>query len=629
MSKTILFRADGNATTGLGHLYRLFSLVEIVKETLDFVFLTYETSTDSVIPKAYNKAIIPKNINIEDEPEWLATNFSPKEFIIIADGYQFIASYQKHIKQKGFSLIYIDDLAKEYMYADVVINHSPYIQETHYKKEPYTKLALGTKYALLRPLFLKATKQDRTINTIDCAFICFGGADPFNLTLKAVKALLQLQTFKKINVVLGGAYKHKEIFDLEETHPEIIKTYRNLSEVDLIKVMKQSNFAIAPASTILYELSCVKMPIFSGFYVDNQELIYKGFLDNKAIYKGGNMKDYQVSNFVNHIKNILKELKFNSQIEAQKALFDSQIASRHLNLIKETMLTIGVLCSGGLGLDTLTKIAKEHTIQFVLTDSNSTEIIDFAVKNNIPFYAGNPRKGKGFNFIKDFSVDVIVSINYLFLIEEDIINHSNMLTFNIHGSLLPKYRGRTPHVWAIINGEDKAGITAHIIDSGCDTGKIINQIEIPIETEDTGAIMLEKYAKTYYPLVKKVLKDIKNNQLNLTIQNEKDATYFGKRTPADGAINWDWTKEAIKNWVRAQANPYPGAFTFYNNQKIIIDKISFSNMKTTNNQANGEIIQFEPNVVVKTKNGAINLDIIRTDNCTFDLGKKFHNENRE
>ena len=153
MSKTILFRADGNATTGLGHLYRLFSLVEIVKETLDFVFLTYETSTDSVIPKAYNKAIIPKNINIEDEPEWLATNFSPKEFIIIADGYQFIASYQKHIKQKGFSLIYIDDLAKEYMYADVVINHSPYIQETHYKKEPYTKLALGTKYALLRPLF--------------------------------------------------------------------------------------------------------------------------------------------------------------------------------------------------------------------------------------------------------------------------------------------------------------------------------------------------------------------------------------------------------------------------------------------------------------------------------------------
>ncbi len=293
------------------------------------------------------------------------------------------------------------------------------------------------------------------------------------------------------------------------------------------------------------------------------------------------------------------------------------------------MLTIGVLCSGGLGLDTLSKIAKYHTIQFVLTDSNSNGIIDFATKNNIPVFAGNPRKGKGFNFIKNFNVDVIASINYLFLIEEDIINHSNVITFNIHGSLLPKYRGRTPHVWAIINGEDKAGITAHIIDTGCDTGKIIHQIEIPIEIEDTGAIILEKYAKAYYPMVKKVLKDVANTELNLTIQKEEDATYFGKRTPDDGEINWNWEKEAIRNWVRAQANPYPGAFTFYKNNKIIIDKVSFSEEKLTKNLLNGEIIKLKPNLVVKTKNGAINLDIIRTENCTFVKGNIFGNENRK
>lgn len=291
------------------------------------------------------------------------------------------------------------------------------------------------------------------------------------------------------------------------------------------------------------------------------------------------------------------------------------------------MLAIGVLCSGGLGLDTLSKIAKDHTIQFILTDSKSDGIIDFATKNNIPFYAGNPRKGKGYNFITDFSVDVIASINYLFLIEEDIINYSRLLTFNIHGSLLPKYRGRTPHVWAIINGEEKAGITAHIIDSGCDTGQIIHQIEMPIEAEDTGAIMLKKYAKAYYPLVKKVLSDVLNNKLNLTNQNEKEATYFGKRTPKDGEINWNWTKEAIRNWVRAQAEPYPGAFTFYNNQKIIIDKVSFSNEKTSCDKDTGEIIRLKPSVVVKTKNGAINLDKIRTENCTFELGKTFGNEN--
>ena len=628
MTKKVIFRADGNSSTGLGHLYRLFSLVEIVKDTLNFVFLTSQSSTSSVIPSTYNVAFIPKKISIEEEPGWIATNFSPNEYIIIADGYQFTSSYQKHIKDKGFKLIYIDDLAIEHMYADVVVNHSPYIQEKHYKKEAYTKLALGTKYALLRPLFLKAAIQRKTIKTVDSAFVCFGGADPLNLTLKAVAALLQIPSIKNIHIVLGGAYIDQEIFDLEEKHSDIIKIYRNISEEHLIKIMQKCNFAIAPASTILYELSCVKMPILSGFYVDNQELIYKGFIINDAIYKGENWRDYQVSDFVNKIEVILKENKFKDQIDAQKALFDDKIAARHLSLIKESLLTLGVLCSGGLGLDTLSKIVKNHTVQFILTDSNSDAIIEFATKNNIPFYAGNPRKGKGFNFIKEFSVDVIISINYLFLIDEDIINHSKLLTFNIHGSLLPKYRGRTPHVWAIINGEDKAGITAHIIDAGCDTGNIIHQIETPIEAEDTGATMLEKYANAYYPLVKKVLKDVVDDKLTTTIQKEEDATYFGIRKPKDGEINWNWTKEAIRNWVRAQAHPYPGAFTYYEGQKIIIDKVSISKIKISNNIQNGVIVQSAPTIVVKVNDGGINLDIIRTENCTFTVGKTFCYENR-
>lgn len=293
------------------------------------------------------------------------------------------------------------------------------------------------------------------------------------------------------------------------------------------------------------------------------------------------------------------------------------------------MLKIAVLCSGGLGLDTLKKINLEYQIVCVLTDSNSVAIVEFAKANNIPLFTGNPRNKKGFDFIKSFDVDVIASINYLFLIEEDIINHSNLLTFNIHGSILPKYRGRTPHVWAIINNEKKAGITAHVIDAGCDTGNIIHQIEIPITYEDTGADMLKKYAEAYFPLVKKVLHDLENEQLDLSVQDESLATYFGKRTPADGAIDWNWTREKIRNWIRAQAHPYPGAFTFYKDEKIIIDKVSFSNVEITEEHRNGEIIKIKPQLVVKTANGAINIETIRTENCTFELGKKFDNENRK
>lgn len=293
------------------------------------------------------------------------------------------------------------------------------------------------------------------------------------------------------------------------------------------------------------------------------------------------------------------------------------------------MLTLGILCSGGLGLNTLEKISREYSIKFILTDKNSNEIIDFANDYHIPIYSGNPRKGKGYNFINKLKVDVIASINYLFLVEQDIINHSKLMTFNIHGSLLPKYRGRTPHVWAIINGETKTGITAHLIDENCDTGKIIHQIEVPIETNDTGAMILDKYAQLYYPLVKEVLNDIESDKLNFTNQDENGATYFGKRTPTDGEIDWNWKKERIRNWIRAQAAPYPGAFSFYNYEKVIIDRISFSDENTQPTQNNGEIIKIAPQLIVKTVNGAISLDSIRSKNCNFMVGNKFENENRE
>ncbi len=629
MTKKIIFRADGSSTTGLGHLYRLFSLVEIVKESIEFIFLTHETSTASVIPNRYHKSIIPKEITIAEEPNWLLSNFSPQKHLVIADGYQFDSKYQKSVKEKGYKLIYIDDLAKEHMYADVVINHSPYLKEEHYTKEPYTALALGTQYALLRPLFLEQAKKESKINKIDSAFVCFGGADPYNLTQKAVEGLLQIPEFKNIHVVLGGAYKHQDIFSLQEEYSQVIKLHKNLSEEELVSVMKHCNFAIAPASTILYELSCFKIPILSGFYVDNQELIYKGFTDNQAIYKGSNFKNYNAKDFTLRVKKILENSDYEEKINAQKILFDNKIASRHLNLINKTMLTIGVLCSGGLGLDTLSKMVKDYNIQFIFTDKKSQGIIDLAEANNIPIYIGNPRNGKGYEFIKSFSVDVIASINYLFLIENDIIKHANVLTFNIHGSLLPKYRGRTPHVWSIINGETKAGITAHVIDSGCDTGTIIHQIEVPILEEDTGAIMLEKYASKYYPLVQQVLSDISSNNLNLVSQNEDEATYFGKRTPLDGEINWSWTKEAIKNWVRAQAHPYPGAFTFYDGDKIIIDKVAILDSSQLDNLIDGEIIETEPNIIVKAQNGLVELIDIRTEKCTFVKGNRFTNENRK
>lgn len=293
------------------------------------------------------------------------------------------------------------------------------------------------------------------------------------------------------------------------------------------------------------------------------------------------------------------------------------------------MLSVGVLCSGTLGFSILKHIDRNYNIRFVLTDSKSNSIISYAKKRNIPIFAGNPRNGKGFHFIKSIEVDIIASINYLFLIEKDIIEHPEIIAFNIHGSLLPKYRGRTPHVWAIINGEQQTGITAHIIDADCDTGNIIHQIVVDIEADDTGTDILNKFTELYIPLFDKVLLDVNNNTLTTRVQDNSKATYFGKRTPADGEIDWNWSKERIRNWVRAQSYPYPGAFTFLDGKKVIIDKVSTTETNEHTLKKSGEIVSTDSKVKIKVNDGLIILEEIRSENHTFNIGKRFTNENRK
>jgi len=290
-------------------------------------------------------------------------------------------------------------------------------------------------------------------------------------------------------------------------------------------------------------------------------------------------------------------------------------------------MNIGVLASGDLGFTLVQQLHKRFPIVFILTDSKSSALIKFTKNNKLPIFIGNPRNGSTKDFLINMTCDVIISINYLYLIESDIINHSKTLTFNIHGSLLPKYRGRSPHVWSIINNEIETGITAHVIDSSCDTGEIIEQIKIPIEKKDTGGSLLVKYSKHYLPLIISVINKIETNTLKFSKQDHAKATFFGKRCPEDGEINWDWEKERIYNWVRAQSSPYPGAFSFYKNEKIIIDWVQFSDFGFDSEIKNGTIININP-LIIKTTNGALEITEIRNNNFIFENGKKFHNENR-
>lgn len=282
-------------------------------------------------------------------------------------------------------------------------------------------------------------------------------------------------------------------------------------------------------------------------------------------------------------------------------------------------MKLGLLLSGALGLEMFKKIKDLHDIVFIFTDGQSKEIAEYARNFSIPFFVGNPRKNPVTEFINDKNIEVLVSVNYLYIIDRQLIDFPSKLAVNIHGSLLPKYRGRTPHVWAIINNESMAGITAHVIDSGCDTGPILDQVTVQIEPNDTGYVILEKYKKQYFPLLKRVLNQIEAGTHSFKYQDETLATYFGKRTPEDGKINWDWQKERIRNWVRAQAYPYPGAFSWNRGHKLIIDELVFVDYGFHFENPNGIVLSVQP-LLIKTSNGVVELKKIRNYNQNIKVG---------
>jgi len=265
-----------------------------------------------------------------------------------------------------------------------------------------------------------------------------------------------------------------------------------------------------------------------------------------------------------------------------------------------------ILASGDLGFHILESLDGELNVDAIATDKNSRQIIDYANIKKIRLFIGNPRKGKLAIFLKDSQCDILFSFNYLFLVENDVLRLFNF-SINFHGSLLPKYRGRTPHVWAIINNETKTGITAHFMNEGCDTGDIIFQREIIISKFDTGHSILIKYFNVYPDIIREIIKMINSNDINRQPQNELLATKYGKRTPEDGKINWDWHKERIYNWVRALSKPYPGAFSYYKDKLLIIDEIKYSYIGYDNELPNGSILAISPNLLVKTSNGAIEI----------------------
>jgi methionyl-tRNA formyltransferase len=269
-----------------------------------------------------------------------------------------------------------------------------------------------------------------------------------------------------------------------------------------------------------------------------------------------------------------------------------------------------IIATGGeLGFLTLITICSEIDIKGVLTDYSSTKVIDWAKERNIPLFIGNPRKGNfttKVEFLVD--IDILISINYLFIFEKRLIALPKIVSMNIHGGKLPLYRGRAPHIQALINGEKEVGVTLHKIDEGCDTGDIILQRVLELSNVITGGEILSLFTKIYPEMILEALSMIRQNSLKFSPQEHKRATYYEKRKPEENEINWDWNSIQIYNFVRALTFPYPGAFTRFMGKKIIIWKVEIISETFNSNIVNGVVLAMEGECLkMKVSDGVIKI----------------------
>jgi UDP-4-amino-4-deoxy-L-arabinose formyltransferase/UDP-glucuronic acid dehydrogenase (UDP-4-keto-hexauronic acid decarboxylating) len=165
---------------------------------------------------------------------------------------------------------------------------------------------------------------------------------------------------------------------------------------------------------------------------------------------------------------------------------------------------------------------------------------------------------------------VIYSFYYRALLPSAVLCSASIGAFNLHGSLLPAYRGRAPVNWVLINGEPTTGVTLHHMVAKADAGDIVAQCATDISDDDTALTLYRRLVEMGARLVREWHPRIVAGSAPRFPQDHARATYFGRRRPEDGQIQWAWPARRIFNFVRALTHPYPGAFGFAQGRKLFI-----------------------------------------------------------
>ncbi|MCD0449112.1 methionyl-tRNA formyltransferase [Actinocorallia sp. API 0066] len=214
----------------------------------------------------------------------------------------------------------------------------------------------------------------------------------------------------------------------------------------------------------------------------------------------------------------------------------------------------------------------DHAYERIWSDS----VADLAHAHGVPTVLKNRPDDELAVALKEAEPDLIVANNWRTWIPPEIFTLPKHGTLNVHDSLLPKYAGFSPLIWALINGEKEVGVTAHMMDAELDAGDIVVQKAITVGPKDTATDLFHRTVDLIGPIVTEALERIASGTAELTPQDRARANFFHKRSIEDSKIDWTWLAEDIERLVRAQSDPYPNAFTHYKGQRVRVLKASLS-----------------------------------------------------
>ena len=202
-------------------------------------------------------------------------------------------------------------------------------------------------------------------------------------------------------------------------------------------------------------------------------------------------------------------------------------------------------------------------------------VAELAATKDLPvFTPEDVNHPKSVSKIRGLHPDIIFSFYYRQLLHSTVLNIPPAGCLNLHGSLLPRYRGRSPINWVLANGEKETGVTLHHMTPKPDDGDIVCQEKILIFDEDTAKTLLERATETAGKMLDGVLPQIRAGNAPRSPQDPSQSSYYRGRRPEDGEINWNSSPTEVRNLVRAVTRPYPGAFSFVGSRKCFFWEVT-------------------------------------------------------